>query len=135
MFQGGCAVTRQVNPKSTDTYSVKAKDEIEKRIIGDFKALALQDGKDARELFFQAVDLLFKVHHWPPGNPQLTLTNYHVKPIAPIKCGYANCNELGVGAGVYLPKNKKFNLCSFHFGLAKNTPKVWDNLRLVEVGV
>ena len=118
-------MTRKANPKSKDFLNLKARNEAEKNLFGDFKTLAVQDDIDLMDLFTEATTYLFKVHHWPPGNPQLTLTNYHVEPFQVLKCGYNGCKGDSVGSGLYLPQNKRFELCKRHFELAKNTMKVW----------
>lgn len=92
----------------------------------DFKALCQQDGVTIHDLMAEALMLVFKVHHWPPGNPQLTLSNYQVNSFASLsRCGFSGCKGSAVGAGVYLPQQKKYQLCNRHFSEARNSGKVW----------
>jgi hypothetical protein len=67
-------MTRQANPAVKNNLHVRAKNESERRLIGDLKQLARQDGVELSELVFEGLLLMFKAHHWPPGNPQLQLT-------------------------------------------------------------
>lgn len=98
----------------------------EKKLSQDAKALCIQDGITIRDLISEALELAFKVHHWPPGNPQLTLTNYQLKAAASrSKCGFSGCKSEGVATGVFLPNNKEYSLCTRHFATAKNSDKVW----------
>lgn len=119
-------MARHPDAKAKETISFKARSEAEKQLIGDFKKLCLQDSIDQIDLFAEALSLVFKVHHWPPGNPQLTLSNYQVKPLALGKCGYVACKDNAVSVGVYLPQQKEYSLCKLHKLLAVNTPKVWQ---------
>lgn len=123
-------MTRRIDPKSKDGFSVRARGETEKQVIHDLKQLAFQDGVEISDLVFEGILIMFKAHHWPPGNPQLTLETYHIKPSKPSLCGYANCKNTAAATGTYLPTKKELNLCCFHFDIAKNSPKVWSNLSL-----
>ena len=125
-------MTRKPNPKSNEFLNMKARNESEKKLISDFKSLAVQDEKDQIDLFAEAVNLVFKAHNWPPGNPQLTLTNYHVKAEAKVLCGYVGCKREAAGEGTYLPSKRVLPLCCFHFDVARGCRKVWANLQLKE---
>lgn len=125
-------MTRKSDLKSKETISFKARDEAEKTLICNFKSLCIQDGIDQIDFFSEALNLLFRVHNWPPGNPQLTMANYMVKPLVPFHCGYVGCKGEVFGSGVYLPKKQTLDLCGFHFKLAKNTCKVWGDLKKKE---
>ncbi|MDR2203701.1 MAG: hypothetical protein LBE76_05330 [Nitrososphaerota archaeon] len=61
-------MTRQADPKVKDNIHVRARSETERRIIGELKQLALQDQVEIADLIFEGIDLMFKTHHWPPGN-------------------------------------------------------------------
>lgn len=101
---------------------------IEEEIISDnFKKLCRQDGLKVHDLMLEAIQLLFKKHNFPPGNPQLTLQNFSQgKQVLLGKCGYANCSCKAVVEGaVYLPNNKEYKLCMKHFGLVQNDLKNW----------
>jgi hypothetical protein len=98
----------------------------DERISTEFKALCNQDGVTIHDLLMEGIEHIFKVHHWPPGNPQLTLTNYQMKPSATSKCGFSGCKGEAVASGVFLPKNKEYRLCSRHLAEAKNSRKVWE---------
>ena len=104
-------------------------DPSEVKLACDAKALCLQDGITIKDLLSEALVLVFKVHHWPPGNPQLTLCNYQVKPLDVGVCGYSGCSNRAVGEGLYLPKNQEFRLCRLHFDGAKNSCRVWSDLK------
>jgi hypothetical protein len=126
-------VTRKPNPKSKSGFSVKARDESEKQVISDLKQLAFQDDVEISDLVFEGLLAMFKVHHWPPGNPQLTMSNYMVKPLDLGVCGYSGCKRRAVGVGLYLPKQQEFKLCQRHFIVAGNSGKVWGCLKKYDV--
>ena len=92
----------------------------------DFKRLCRQDGLHVHDLMLEAIQLVFKKHNFPPGNPQLTLQNYTEKKVSLGKCGYANCNFKAVGSGVYLSTNREYKLCMKHFSQAKNDRANWE---------
>ena len=121
-------MTRQPDIKSKSDRAVYSPSSIEgKQKVRDLKALCIQDGVTANDLLDEALNLLFKVHHWPPGNPQLTLTNYQVKPSKLLsKCEFSGCKGEAVASGVFLPKNKEYRLCKRHLVEAKNSRKVWE---------
>ena len=77
-------MTRQANPDIKDNLHVRAKNESERRLIGDLKQLARQDGVELSELVFEGILLMFEAHHWPPGNPQLQLTVFQKEQPPPI---------------------------------------------------
>jgi hypothetical protein len=119
-------MTRQPDIKSKSDRAVYSPSSLEgKQKVRDFKTLCIQDSKSANDFFDEALTLLFKVHNWPPGNPQLTLSNYQVKLAAGGRCGFAGCKSQAVGTGFYLPKNKEYQLCSKHLTHAKNSGKIW----------
>jgi hypothetical protein len=94
----------------------------------DFKKLCIQDGIQTYDLILEAIRLVFKVHHWPPGNPQLTLQACaNGKPTVQLgKCGYANCKyKAVVGGALYLPNKKEYKLCEKHAKQAKADSKNW----------
>ena len=66
------------------------------------------------------------------GNNSFQLDKYGVtwtKAQSVNKCGYAKCEGLAVGVGVFLPKHQTFGLCKFHFDEAKRNRKVWADLK------
>jgi hypothetical protein len=83
--------TRQPNPNSKNGFSVKARDESEKLYIHKLKKLAIQDGVEIADLVFEALDLVFKVHHFDTfPNPQLQLTPFQQGKLPTVdkcKCG------------------------------------------------
>ena len=105
----------------------------DEKLACDFKTLCNQDGITIHDLLMEGIEQVFKIHHWPPGNPQLTLSNYHVKPLVSICCGFSGCRNKAVGKGVYLPKQQEFKLCGLHFASAKNASKVWGKLECWKV--
>jgi hypothetical protein len=101
----------------------------EEQISDDFKKLCLQDEITTKQLMLEAIQLLFKVHHWPPGNPQLTLVNYQQSKLASLgKCGIANCTYKAVAIGVNQLTKKEFRFCKKHFSTlpSRYDPKVWQ---------
>jgi hypothetical protein len=122
-------MTRQPDINSqTKTLVFKAKTLEEEKVTDDVKKLAIQDGLQVHDLLLEAIGLVFKIHHWPPGNPQLTLPKFaEGKPVIQLgKCGFANCSYKAVEAkAVYLPNEKEYNLCEKHLKLAKNDAKNW----------
>ena len=69
-------MTRHADPKVKDNIHVRARSETERRIIGELKQLANKDEVEIADLIFEGIELMFKIHHWPPGNPQLQLTMF-----------------------------------------------------------
>jgi hypothetical protein len=120
-------MTRQPNINSKLKNIVfKAKTLEDEQKVDDFKTLCIQDGIQIYQLMSEAIDLVFKVHRWPPGNPQLTLaTCLEVKVLSLGKCGFANCTLKAVAAGIYLPKNQEYKLCMKHLRHAQNNPENW----------
>jgi hypothetical protein len=86
-------VTRQANPDIKDNLHVRAKNESERRLIGDLKQLARQDGVELSELVFEGILLMFKAHHWPPGNPQLQLTVFQKEQPPPTNNNNCTCGQ------------------------------------------
>lgn len=123
-------MTRQPDIKNKTNRLVYIPSSVEEfKLASDVKALCIQDGITIRDFLSECIDLGFKVHRWPPGNPQLTLTNYHVNPtVVAFKCGFAGCKNKAVGEGIYLPQNRKMGLCRLHLQSTANTPKVWQIL-------
>jgi hypothetical protein len=101
-------------------------DKDDEKLSNDFKTLCQQDDVTIHDLLYEAIQLCFKVHHWPPGNPQLTLSNYQVKLEDMGHCGYSGCKHKAIAKGVYLPKNQEFKLCKLHYESALNASKVWS---------
>jgi hypothetical protein len=67
-------LTRQADPSVKDNLHIRARSESERQLIGELKQLARQDDVELADLIFEGVLLMFKAHHWPPGNPQLQLS-------------------------------------------------------------
>jgi hypothetical protein len=87
-------------------------EDIEK--ADNFKKLCLQDGLTVHNLMSEAIDLVFKKHNYPPGNPQLTLVNYQEKHATLGKCGFASCTMNAVTTGFFVPQKKEYKLCIKH---------------------
>jgi hypothetical protein len=125
-------MTRQPDIKSTTkrlTYIPVTIEEEKKS--DDFKSLCIQDGLKARDLLNEAIDLVFKAHHWPPGNPQLTLQTFASgKPVIVSlgKCSLTNCNQKAIIAGVEVRTKKEYKLCKKHYTSLplRHDPKVWQ---------
>ena len=121
-------MTRQADINSqTKMLVFKAKTIDDEKVVEDFKKLCNQDGLQIYNLMFEAIQLVFKVHHWPPGNPQLTLQTFATgkREIDLGKCGYANCSAKAVTTGTYLPNKKEYKLCEKHSRLAKSDHLNW----------
>ena len=118
-------MTGTPNVKSKNT-SFKPKTPEDEKIIRDFKRLANQDGIPIHDLYVEAFQLLFRVHHWPPGNPQLTLeSSLQTKIVSLGRCEFAKCRNQAVRIGIYLPKNKEYKLCPDHMKVGQKDPKQW----------
>jgi hypothetical protein len=100
----------------------------EKAIADDFKRLCLQDEISTQTLMLEAIQLLFKTHHWPPGNPQLTLANYNQTKIIGLgKCSIANCIQKAIISGINLTTKKEYYFCKKHYSTLPNRhdSKTW----------
>lgn len=104
--------------------------EEEKTKSANFKKLCNQDGIQIHDLLNEAIDLVFKVHHWPPGNPQLTLQHSVElrKVISLGKCESANCGLPATYLLVHLLSKKEHRFCSKHFCLVpmRFDSKIWQ---------
>jgi hypothetical protein len=120
-------MTRYPNPNNKDSISFKARSIFDQQKITTFKKLAIQDGLELSDLFFEAVDLVLAKHHIENGgNPQRQLGSFEQTKIQPLGlCGFAGCKKKAIGVGVYLPKNKETMLCHFHLEVAVDSPKTW----------
>jgi hypothetical protein len=108
---------------------VKARGESEKKSIGNLKQLAVQDGVNVADLIFEAIDLVFKVHHWPPGNPQLQLSNFQQGKLPTVencKCG----REVAVWT-LNLQTKTEYKFCSKCFAKVpmRYDQKTWHIIR------
>jgi hypothetical protein len=85
------SMTRKIDVNAKGYFSIKARNESERKIIGDLKQLCLQDQVEISDLVFEGLILMFKDHNWPPGNPQLQLSVFQQNTLHPIlekcKCG------------------------------------------------
>lgn len=130
-------MTRLPNPKSTDGFNIKARNEAERKIVADLKQLAIQDGVEISDLVFEGILLMFKAHHWPPGNPQLQLCGFLSgieQPKTREKCGFKGCDRDAVAVGRYVPKNQTMGLCRLHLGVAQSHgSRVWSDVKLLAV--
>jgi hypothetical protein len=119
-------VTRPPNLKSPHT-SFKPKTLEDEKIIEDFKKLAAQDGIKLYDLYIEAFQLLFKAHHWPPGNPQLTLQSSLEKRVSLGKCTAKNCTFQAVIVGTNLIAKKEHRFCKKHFAELpqRHDAKLW----------
>ncbi len=129
-------MTRLPNPKSTDGFNIKARNEAERKIVADLKQLAIQDCVEISDLVFEGILLMFKAHHWPPGNPQLQLCGFLnggiEQPKVREKCGFKGCDGDAVAVGRYVPKNQTMGLCRLHLGVAQSHgSRVWSDVKLL----
>ena len=88
-------VTRQADPKVKGNLHIRARNESERKIIGDLKQLANQDSVELTDLVMEGIIHMFKAHNWPPGNPQLQLTVFQKeKPLLENVCACGRPVEL-----------------------------------------
>lgn len=119
-------MTRRVDPKSVGGFAVKARGESEKKVIHDLKTLAFQDGVEISDLIFEGIEYMFKVHHWPPGNPQLTLeTSLLPKQQLTPHC---KCGKVAVRHGVHVASGIERFFCAKCFSEVpgRYDVKVWQ---------
>ncbi|MCL2359020.1 MAG: hypothetical protein LBH74_06225 [Nitrososphaerota archaeon] len=118
-------MTRQADPKVKDNLHIHARNEPERQIIGDLKQLANQDGVELTDLVFEAITLMFRTHHWPPGNPQTQLTPYQ-QPTHPIveKC---KCGRPAIIWTTHIISKKNYCFCQPCFNKVplRYDPKLW----------
>ena len=101
----------------------------EEQISDDFKKLCLQDEISTRKLLLEAFTLVFKVHHWPPGNPQLTLEkSLEEKKTSLGKCSLANCTYKAIISGANLVTKKEYVFCKKHYSTLPHRydSKIWQ---------
>lgn len=102
-------------------------DQSEVKLAMDAKALCIQDGITIRDLLSEALELVFKVHHWPPGNPQLQLASFQEKIVVEkCKCG----RPTNVWA-LHLASKEEHKFCSKCFSEIpmRYDSKVWHIIR------
>jgi hypothetical protein len=122
---------RKVDPKSKSKRIVFAPENAEdEKMSENFKELCLQDGLQAHDLLKEAIELVFKKHNYPPGNPQLLLARFmNGKPVQQLgPCGFKGCNLPATGKGIYLPTQKEYLMCKYHKHAAQGNPKNWKLL-------
>jgi hypothetical protein len=98
-------VTRQADPNNKDNLHVRARSEAERKLIGDLKQLALQDEVELADLVFEGVALMFNVHHWPVGNPQLPLSAFQQEKEKPSDTVCTCGRPIEITYGVWEDKN------------------------------
>ena len=117
---------RLPNPQNKDSISFKARSVFDQQKIFTFKKLAIQDGLELSDLFFEAVDLVLTKHHIENGgNPQLLLEKFSDgEPVAVSKC---KCGKTATAFGLNLLSKKEFRFCSKCFSDVpqRHDPKVW----------
>lgn len=116
-------VTRQADIKSDKYLSFKAKSIEDFQKVKDAKILAHQDGLEVYDLMSEALDLLFKKHHWPPGNPQtLLLEQDKIARVEKCKCG-----KPASAFGLHVASGKDFKFCAkcFREVPQRHDPKIW----------
>lgn len=117
-------MTRQPNINSKLKYlSFRAKTIEDFKKVDDFKTLCNQDRLEIYELMNEAIDLVFKVHHWPPGNPQ-TLLLEQDKVVRVEKC---KCGLQATAFGVQVLSGEEFKFCAkcFRGVPQRHDIKVW----------
>ena len=97
-----------------------------KQKVRDFKKLCIQDGLSVNELFEEAINHIFKIHHYPPGNPQLLLEKFQDgKLIEHPKC---KCGKPSSKHGLHLQSKRTYDYCSRCFSevLGRYDNKIWS---------
>ena len=103
-------MTRQPDIKNkNDRLTYVPVDLSEKKLAQDAKALCVQDGITIRDFLSECIELGFKVHHWPPGNPQLTLPRFQESLVEQPKCA---CGKPAVKFAVHLASKKESGFCA-----------------------
>lgn len=118
---------RLPNPQNKDSISFKARSVFDQQKIFVFKKLAIQDGLELSDLFFEAVDLVLSRHHIENGgNPQLLLEKFQDTRLneASVKC---KCGKTATAFGLNLLSKKEFRFCSKCFSDVpqRHDSKVW----------
>jgi hypothetical protein len=100
-------------------------DTSEIKLSHDVKALCVQDGITIRDFLSEAITLAFKVHHWPPGNPQLTLECSLQKTLVRAKC---KCGKEAVSHGLHISSQKEVDVCKKCFSeiIGRYDKKLWN---------
>lgn len=112
---------RLPNPKTKDSISFKSRNIFDQEKIVTFKKLAIQDGLELSDLFFEAVDLVLTRHHIENGgNPQLTLPRFQESLVEQPKCA---CGKIAVKVGLHLASKKEWFFCAKCF---RTVPQRYD---------
>jgi hypothetical protein len=102
------------------------KDHAENKLAMDVKALCIQDDITIRDFLTEAIELAFKAHHWPPGNPQLTLETSLLpkKQLTP----HCKCGKVAVRHGLHLSSKRTYDFCERCFCgvVGRHDVKVWS---------
>lgn len=118
---------RLPNPQNKDSISFKARSVFDQQKIVTFKKLAIQDGLELSDLFFEAVDLVLSRHHIENGgNPQLLLEKFQDTTLIAIsKC---KCGKVAVHHGIHLLSKREFDYCTKCFSEVpqRYDSKVWQ---------
>ncbi len=126
-------MTKQADPNSKTGFNVKARDESEKLAIHKLKKLAVQDEVEISDLVFEALDLVFKVHHFDVApNPQLQMSpflNGQLPTVEKCKCG----KPVAVWA-FKLQDRQEYKFCRECFSKVplRYDEKVWRIIRRLE---
>jgi hypothetical protein len=80
----------------------------ETKMSTDAKTLCLQDGITIRDFLSECLELGFKVHHWPPGNPQLQLIRFQESALDAPRC---KCGKAAVTHGLHIPNGREIDCC------------------------
>lgn len=117
-------MVRPVDVKSKTMRLIFAPNSIEQeKISQDFKTLCLQDGKTANQLLEEFIILGFKIHHWPPGNPQQQIIQFTQEKLEPIfKC--CKCGRQATKSGYHIPTKENRDYCDSCF---KEVPMRYDS--------
>jgi hypothetical protein len=122
-------LTRQADPNSKEGFSIKARGESEKLCIHKLKKLAVQDGIEIADLVFEALDLVFKVHHFDTlPNPQLQLTPFQQGKLVTENC---KCGKEAAVWALNLTSKTEFKFCKNCFGKVpmRYDQKTWHIIR------
>ena len=125
-------MTRQADPNSKDGFSIKARGESEKLSIHKLKKLAVQDGIEITDLVFEALDLVFKVHHFDTlPNPQLQLTPFQQGKLTVEKC---KCGREVIVWALHLSTKEEHKFCKQCFSKVpmRHDADTWHIIRRAE---
>jgi len=130
-------VTRPPDSKSkTKQIVFLPKNPEDEKMAEDFKKLCIQDDLQIHDLMVEAISLVFRQHHFPPGNPQLRLdiiTQTELSLQAPLTCERCQKTNVPVLYEAVFTSGKKLKECKKCFEAAKEHGLVKKFLRMISI--